>query len=193
MSGYHKKAAFNSHYVRIKSLAVRTMLETESLRCEITRFAELRRRLLEADPDIDERSLFDTLEGATNLKEAIGDVIRSALDDETLAEALKSRLSEMHERLKRIEATAEKKRQVALAAMEEADIEKILEPDFTVSLRAVSPGVVITSEQDIPEWFWIPQPAKLDKRALLEAMKAGTAVTGAELSNSRITLAIRTK
>jgi hypothetical protein len=160
---------------------------------EITRFAELRRRLLEADPDIDERTLFDTLEGATNLKEAIGAVIRSALDDESLAGALKTRMNEMHERLKRIEETAEKKRQLALAAMEEADIEKILEPDFTVSLRAVSPGVVITSEQGIPEWFWIPQPAKLDKRALLEALKAGTAVTGAELSNSRITLAIRTK
>jgi hypothetical protein len=160
---------------------------------EFTRFAELRRRLLEVDPGIDERTLLDTLEGATNLKEAIGSVIRSALDDETLVEALKNRLGEMQERLKRIEATAANKRQVALAAMEDADIEKILEPDFTVSLRSISPSVVITSEQDIPEWFWIPQPAKLDKRALLEAMKAGTAVAGAELSNSRITLAIRTK
>jgi hypothetical protein len=160
---------------------------------EITRFAELRRRLLEADPDIDERTLFDTLEGATNLKEAIGAVIRSALDDESLAGALKTRMNEMHDRLKRIGETAEKKRHLALAAMEEADIEKILEPDFTVSLRSVSPGVVITNEQDIPEWFWNPQAPKLDKRRLLEALKAGTAVAGAELANSRITLAIRTK
>ena len=160
---------------------------------EVNRFAELRRRLVEADPDIDERTLADTLEGATSLKEAIGRIIRSALEDEHLAEALKSRLEQMRERLARIEATAENKRQVALAAMEEADLEKILEPDFTVSLRAAPPGVVIVNAQDIPEWFWIPQSPKLDKRRILETLKAGTAVMGAELANSRITLAVRTK
>jgi hypothetical protein len=38
------------------------------------RFHELRRRLTEADPEIDETTLLDTLEGATNLNEAIGEV-----------------------------------------------------------------------------------------------------------------------
>jgi hypothetical protein len=165
----------------------------EPVEIEITRFAELRRRLVEADPDIDERTLADTLDGATSLKEAIGGIIRSALEDQHLAEALKSRLEQMRERLARIEATAENKRQVALAAMEEADLEKILEPDFTVSLRAAPPGVVIVNAQDIPEWFWIPQSPKLDKRRILETLKAGTAVMGAELANTRITLAVRTK
>ena len=40
----------------------------------------------------------------------------------------------MRERLERIETTSAKKREVALATMEEAGIEKILEPDFTISL-----------------------------------------------------------
>ena len=160
---------------------------------EFNRYAELRRRLLEADPDIDERTLADTLEGATDLREAIASVIRSALEDETLATALAARIEKMKARLARLEATAQKKRDIALAAMEEADIEKLLEPDFTVSIRSVGPSVVITDQQAIPEWFWIPQPAKLDKRRLLETLKAGEAVLGAELSNSKITLAIRTK
>src|SRR5215207_9689687 len=160
---------------------------------ESNRFSELRRRLIEADPEIDERTLFDTLEGLTNLKEAIGCVIRSALEDAQLADALKARIEQMKERLGRIETTAEKKRQLALAAMEEADIDKFLEPDFTVSVRAAPPGVIIVNEQDIPEGFWIPQPPKLDKRQILEALKAGTAVMGAELANTRITLAVRTK
>jgi hypothetical protein len=160
---------------------------------EFSRFTELRRRLLEADPEIDDRTLSDTLEGATNLKEAIGCVVRSALDDEALANALKLRLETMRERLERIEATAAKKRQVAVAAMEEADIEKILEPDFTVSIRAAAPSVIITSEPDIPEEFWVPQPPKLDKRRILEVLKIGVAVIGAELANTKITLAIRTK
>ena len=165
----------------------------KQLKHEFNRFTEFRRRLIEVDPDIDERTLFDTLEGTTNLKEAIAFVIRSTLDDEILAEALKARLEQMKERLERIEATAAKKRQVALAAMEEADIEKILEPDFTVSIRAAPPSVIITSEPDIPEEFWVPQPPKLDKRRILEVLKVGTAVIGAELANTKITLAIRTK
>jgi hypothetical protein len=82
---------------------------------------------------------------------------------------------------------------VALAVMEKVGIEKILEPDFTVSLRVAPPGVVISSEEDIPEWFWIPQPAKLDRRRILDTLKAGTAVMGAALSNSRVCLSVRTK
>jgi hypothetical protein len=160
---------------------------------EFSRFAELRRRLIEADPDIDETTLLDTLEGATNLHEAIGEVVRTALDEEALADGLKGRLEKMRERLERIEAASAKKRQVALDVMEEAGIEKILEPDFTVSLRTTPPSVVVTDPDLIPEFCWIPQPPKLDRKRVLEALKAGTAISGTTLSNSKICLAIRTK
>lgn len=38
-----------------------------------------------------------------------------------------------------------------------------------------------------------PTAAKTNKRQILEALKADTAVMGAELANTRITLAVRTK
>ena len=160
---------------------------------ESNRFTELRRRLIEADPDIDETTLLDTLEGATDLHEAIGEVVRSALEDEAMLAGLKGRLEDLRERLDRIRTRGEKKRQVALAVMEDTGVEKLMQPDFSVSLRASPPGLTITSEEDIPEWFWVPQPPKLDKRAILDAIKAGTAVMGAELSNSKISLTVRTK
>ena len=128
----------------------------QALESEFNRFSELRRRLIEADPEIDETTLLDTLEGATNLHEALGEVIRSALDDEALADGLRLRLEAMRARLERIETTSARKREVALATMEEAGIEKILEPEFTISLRVQPPGLQITNEADIPEWFWIP-------------------------------------
>ena len=59
---------------------------------ESINYEDLRRRLLDASPDLDERTLLDTLEVATNLQEAIAAVIRSALDDEALAKALRSRI-----------------------------------------------------------------------------------------------------
>ena len=169
------------------------MTGTYLLTEEASRFTELRRRLIEADPDIDETTLLDTLEGATNFREALGEVVRSALEDEAMLSGLKSRLEDLKLRLERIKHRIEKKREVALAVMEETGLEKLCEPDFTVSLRISPPGVVITSEEDIPEWFWIPQDPKLDKRAILDAIKAGTAVSGAQLSNSRVSLAVRTK
>src|SRR6476646_2573282 len=113
---------------------------------ESINYEELRRRLLDASPDLDERTLLDTLDGVTNLQEAIAAVIRSALDDEALAKALRSRIAEMRQRLSRIETTADAKREAALNSMERADIIKITAPDFTVSIRINAPSVVITSE-----------------------------------------------
>ncbi|MEO4040788.1 siphovirus Gp157 family protein [Hoeflea sp. CAU 1731] len=163
------------------------------MKSELTRFTALRRQIIESDPEIDETTLLDTLEGATDLNEAIAAVVRSALDDECLVTGIKARLSELKERLDRIQIRIEKKRQLALSTMEEAGIEKILEPDFTLSLRTAPPSVLVTDETIIPEWFWVPQPAKLDKRALLDTLKAGTAITGAELANTRRSLGVRKK
>jgi hypothetical protein len=160
---------------------------------ETLRFIELRRRLVNADPDIDEKALFDTLEGSTNLHEAIAAVIRSALEDEAMAKALRSRIEDMRQRLSRIESTAEAKREAALNAMERADMIKLTAPDFTVSVRINPPSLVITSEAEIPHEFWLPQPPKLNKKGLLDAINSGWAVPGAVLSNSKISLAIRTK
>jgi hypothetical protein len=160
---------------------------------EFSRFTELRRRLTEADPEIDETTLLDTLEGATNLTEAIGEVIRAALEEEALADGMRMRLGAMKERLERIETSSAKKREVAQAVMEDAGIEKILAPDFTVSLRVSAPGVAVINEAEIPEPFWIPQAPKLDRKGILDALKAGTRVPGATFTNSKVSLAIRTK
>jgi hypothetical protein len=160
---------------------------------EFNRFSELRRRLIEADPEIDERTLVDTLEGATNLRDAIAEVIRSALTDEALASGLRARLDNMKARLARFEHTAELKRKAALEAMESADLLQLVEPDFTVSLRTLPPSVVIISETEIPDAYLVPQPSKLDRRAIHDALQRGTAVPGATLSNSRISLSVRSK
>ena len=94
------------------------------LSTDLNRYTELRRRLIEADPEIDETTLLDTLEGATNLNEALGEVIRAALDEEALADSLRDRMGAMRERLDRIETACSKKREVAQAVMEDAGIEK---------------------------------------------------------------------
>ena len=136
------------------------MATLNSLLRESINFEELRRRIVEADPDIDERTLFDSLDGATNLHEAIVAVIRSALDDEAMVRALRLRIEDMRQRLSRIELTAEAKRESALNAMERADMVKLTAPDFTASIRINPPSLLLTSEAEIPQDFWVPQPPK---------------------------------
>ena len=78
----------------------------------------IRDRLLAEIPDIDSETLADTLEGLTDLREMLAEVIRSALEDEALAAGLSTRLSDMKARLERLETRAKRKRELALQADE---------------------------------------------------------------------------
>ncbi len=160
---------------------------------ETQKFAELRRRLLDLDPDLDDQTLADTLEGATNLREVLGALIRSALDDECLADALRARLDAMRSRLERLETRVATKRQLALESMEAADLRKLTESDFTAALRSSPRGVQIIDQTLIPAQFMVPQPAKLDRRTLLGALTKGEQVPGACLSEPRTLLSIRSQ
>ena len=160
--------------------------------CGLSYHEHLRSSLREAFPDIDEDTISDTLEGLTDLPEIIGAVLRSRLEDLALARALRTRVDEMEMRMARFERRAEKKRQIVTSVMERADIRKIVEPDFTASLRRTPPGLLVVDEGHIPEAFWKPQPPKLDRRALLAALKAGEEIRGAALDNGGTALAVRT-
>jgi hypothetical protein len=156
--------------------------------------AYLREQLLaEYRETIDEQTLRDTLEGISSLPEALAAVVRSYLEDLMVAAALGMRIGDMQERLSRIEARAEKKRSTITAVMEKADLRKLEQPDFTASLRSVPRGLVVADETLIPQDYWKPQPAKLDKRGLLAALNAGETVLGATLGNGGTTLSVRTK
>ena len=144
-------------------------------------------------PGADDDTFRDTLEGLSTLPEAIAAILRSQLDDVALAAALHARLSDMQERLSRLEERAEKKRALVASVMERADLRKITEPDFTVSLRPTARPLVITAEGEIPELYWRPQPPKLDRKGLIAALNGGGQVPGAILGNGGITIAVRTR
>ena len=85
----------------------------------------------------------------------------------------------MKERLSRLELRASKKRQLALEAMTEVGLTKLEQPDFTASARAGSPALVVIAEDRIPETYWLPQPPKLDRQAILGELKRGIEIPGA--------------
>ena len=163
------------------------------LKSELQGYAVLRTRLLAEVPDLDAETLADTLEGLTDLREMLAELIRSALEDEALAVGLSTRLSDMKARLERFETRAKRKRQLALKTMGEADMAKLEQPDFTASLRQAAPALEVVAEDKIPAAYWKPQPFKLDRQGLLQALKSGTAIDGACLAPPQQCLSVRTK
>jgi hypothetical protein len=150
-------------------------------------------RLREEFPEIDDQTLADTLEGITDLREILAELIRSALEDEALSSGLSTRLAEMKARAQRLGDRAEKKRALALRAMTDAEIQSLLVPDFTASLRRAAPALEVVAEETIPDAYWKPQPAKLDRQTLLAALKSGIQIDGATLAPPQLQLSVRTK
>ena len=163
------------------------------LQTEVRRYQLLRERIIHEFPGTDDETIRDTLEGITDLHEMIAAVIRSALVDEALHAGLRWRIDDMKERLSRLDLRASKKRELALHAMSEVGLSKLEQPDFTASTRAGSPALLVISEQTIPPHYWLPQPPKLDRHEILAELKRGAAIPGAELSNPKPVLMVRTK
>ena len=163
------------------------------VRSEIQRYTRMREWLLQHFPDVDDQTIRDTLEGETNLHEMIAAVIRSALVDEALSAGLRKRLEDMKERLTRLEERGAKKRQLALAAMDEVGLSKLQQSDFTASTRPGSPSLLVTAEGEVPSAYWAPQPPKLDRQTLLGQLKRGADIPGVQLNNPNPVLVVRTK
>ena len=168
-------------------------LIVSAVSAELIRVKALRARLLSEIPDLDAQTLADTLEGLTDLREMLGEILRSALEDEALVGALSTRLADMQTRRERLATRAALKRQLALRAMCDAEIAKLERPDFTAALRQGAPALAVLAEDKIPAVYWKPQPFKLDRQGILAALKAGTAIDGAALAPPQQQLSIRTK
>ena len=159
----------------------------------LSTYNAIREQIVALEADIDEETLADTLEGLTDLHEVIAAVVRAAVVDEALVDGLKRHMQALQERMRRISERAGERRRIARDAMVEADLKKITTSDFTVSLRPSSPRAIIIDEQEVPNDFFKAQAPKLDKVSILGALKSGTPVPGATLSNQESVLSVRVK
>jgi Siphovirus Gp157 len=156
-------------------------------------YRAVRDRIRSEDPQIDEQTLTDTVEGLTDLHQILEAIIRSALDDEALAGGLKGRIIEMEERLNRFEDRASKRRQIAKDVMVELDLKKLTAPDFTASIRPGLPALMVIDEAAVPSIYWEPRDPRLNRQGLLADLKQGAEITGVTLSNPEPVLSVRTK
>jgi len=169
------------------------MKTNEFLRSEVTHHLILSNQLKAHYCEIDDETHRDTLEGISALPEAIATVIRSSLDDEAYIVGVKGRLDELQARLARLRERYEKKRALARWAMVEADLEKVIAADLSISLRKGGEKLEVIDEARVPKDYFVPQPAKLDRKALTDALKQGKMINGALLVLADPTISVRVR
>jgi hypothetical protein len=76
--------------------------------------------------------------------------------------------------------------------MTEVGLTKLEHPDFTASARAGTPSLAVITEATIPEVYWLPQPPKLNRQAMLNELKRGVDIPGAQLGHPCRVLMVRT-
>ena len=156
-------------------------------------YRSLRDRIRAQDPQIDEQTLADTVEGLTDLHEIVQALIRSALADEALASGLKCRLADMQDRLSRLQDRASKRRQIARDVMVELDLKKLTAPDFTASIRLGMPGLMVIDEAAVPSIYWQPSEPRLNRQELAYELKKGAEIEGVALSDPEPVLSVRVR
>ena len=156
-------------------------------------YRTIRDRIRAQDPQIDEQTLADKVEGLTDLHEIVQAVIRAALSDEALILGLKCRISDMQGRLDRLQDRASKRRQIAKDVMVELDLKKLNAPDFTASIREGIPSLMVINEDAVPSIYWQPSEPRLNRQELAYELKQGAEIAGVTLSNPEPVLSVRTR
>jgi Siphovirus Gp157 len=173
--------------------AVAKALPENHLKFVTITYRAIRERIRAEEPQIDEQTLADTVEGLTDLHEIIAAIVRAVLADEALATGLKGRIAEMQDRLERLQDCAAKRRQIAKDVMVELDLKKITAPDFTVSIRPGMPSLLVLDEVAVPSIYWEPREPRLNRQGLLNELKDGAEIEGVALSDPEPVLSVRTK
>lgn len=141
-----------------------------------------------ADMDIDAQTITDTLEGMSgDLEVKAKNVAMMVRSIEADAAAVKQWGKDAADRAKAMEARAESLRDYLANNLAACGIEKIEGPGVRISWRKSSavvidePGLIPAEFMKTPE----PPPPAPDKKAIGDALKAGTEVAGAHIEHRK--------
>lgn len=150
--------------------------------------------LLAAYPELaeDDDLRADMFEGETDLEKVVTRCLSDRQDAEAMAVAVKSRIGDLTDRMRRYERKSAAMRALILGMMEAADLPKLELAEATLSLREPVPSVNVIDIDELPQGFYKIEK-RADKAAIKKSILAGEPVPGAELVLGECGLAIRTK
>src|ERR1700722_19576365 len=118
-----------------------------------TQAAILLRENIIAELGPDEQLIAESIEGETRLYEMIATLAREAKRRESDAEAMKSIIRDNEARRDRHKRAAESIRGAIARAMTSIDLQKIDQPDMTISARISAPRPKCVSVEMLPKEF----------------------------------------
>lgn len=156
-----------------------------------TKAAEILKLSLQEIAGDDETLIRDTIEGETSLRPLIASACEQIITDGGLVKGIAEVIKALSDRRDRIEKRIGMTRVACLTAMQVAELRTLETPSGTLSRKSIPQSAIIMDEAAVPSGFWKPQDPKLDKKAVLDALKAGEIIPGAQLSNGGETVQIR--
>lgn len=149
-------------------------------------------KLIEVFPQLaeDEELFRDTLEGNTRFNEIMDRILSEMRDNETLAEATSSRIGKLRERQTRLVHRAQFYRALLQRLMDFTGIKSVALGEAKISVVNTPEKVIITDESAIPDAF-CKITREPNKTAIKNALKSGTYIPGATLSNGGTTIQVR--
>ncbi|MDP4087621.1 MAG: siphovirus Gp157 family protein [Bacillota bacterium] len=142
--------------------------------------------LLDMADTLDEETFIDTLSA---ISEALEDKVEHTAKFirclESDMEALKVEEKRLADKRKALENKVSSIKEYLQHEMEFSGIDKVKRPTLTVSIQLNPPSVEVMDESVIPSIFMIPQPEKIDKKAILKALKEGEEIPGCEIKQSK--------
>lgn len=136
--------------------------------------------------------LSDMIEGETDLHRILEKAVSARQDAVSMAEAIKSRESDLTERRKRFERQADTIKRTIQTLMEVAGQDKVAIPEATLSITSARTSVNVVDVDALPQGFFKTERKALSKE-IKTALEAGEKVPGAELVMGDCGLTIRTK
>lgn len=144
------------------------------------------------DDETDFQMIQDTLEsieGDISYKiESLVKLMKTIQADEDAIKAEEERLYKRRDALKNRREGIKTYIESNMSVM---GLDKLKTALFTVSMQNNAPSVKIINELELNEWakgrafYWITKPPELSKKALLEDMKSGVNIPGAEIQQTK--------
>lgn len=141
--------------------------------------------------DLPEDAIADTLEAIEGELEVKADKICHVIANiDSDCEAIDAEIKRLQARKKVLDNRKESLKDYLRTNMAAMDMKKIQTPLFTINRVAGRAMAVITDESKIPQQFQ-KVSVSIDKTLLLNALKEGKAVEGAELGESKESLRVK--
>ena len=162
------------------------------LALDVARVRSMVAGLVAAHPELadDDTLRADVIEGATDAHDILERLVAEEADAATMADAIGKRIAAMTDRRRRYDAKVAALRSLILDVLDAADLPKVVLPDATLSVTRGRLTPHVADADALPDEF-VRVKREPDKRAIAEAVKAGTTPPGVVIANGSPSLTIR--